>query len=144
MAPPKFGGTKRGQVVASSSHGLLKFTIRATPLPKKIWDFLQGNLAILRRMLQENKSREEGASEEAVPSDEIGEGDEADEVDLQGEIIKRPTVRPEEFWTVLQQKCTEAGGEWASVVERLWAFGPQRAGTCVLVDARGDGQPPNS
>ena len=80
----------------------------------------------------------------AEDNDAEREGDEADEVDRQGEIIKRPTVRPEEFWTVLQQKCTEAGGEWASVVERLWAFGPQRAGTCVFVDARGDGQPPNS
>ena len=144
MAPPKFGGTKRGQVVASGAHGLLKFTIRAAPLPKKLWDFLQANLAILRRLQQERKSREEGASEKEVAADEEGDDDQADEVDLQGEVIRRPTVRPDEFWTVLQQRCAEAGGEWAGVVERLWAFGPQQAGTCILVDARGDGQPPNS
>lgn len=28
------------------------------------------------------------------------------------------------------------GGEWADVVDRVWAFGPQRVGSCMLIDSR--------
>ncbi|KAJ3558904.1 hypothetical protein NM688_g656 [Phlebia brevispora] len=149
MAPPKFGGGRRGTVVSSTANNLLKFAIRAAPLPKSIWVFLQDNLAILRRIQQEQKSQEEGEGSESLEGEltaapgEDGE-EEEEEVDLQGEIIKRPTVKADEFWQVFQQKCSEAGGEWTSVPDKLWAFGPHRSGTCILVDNRNDGQPPNS
>ncbi|KAF7797389.1 hypothetical protein EIP86_008584 [Pleurotus ostreatoroseus] len=144
MPPPKFGGTKRGAVVSSSANNLVKFVIRATPLPKPIWDFLQDNLAILRRMHQESESHEERALTDTPVNEEDLEEQE-EEVDLQGEIIKRPTVKVDEFWQVLQAKCSEAGGEWTNIPDRLWAFGPHRSGTCLLVDViREDGQSPNS
>lgn len=148
MPLPKFGGTKRGTVVSSTAHDLIKFTIRAAPLPKPIWDFLQDNLVVLRRIQKEFKSREDRISAEVSENQKIEyeeqEGEEDEEVDLQGEIIKRPTVKVDEFWQVLQKKCSEAGGEWASIPAKLWAFGPHRAGTCLLIDVREDGQPPNS
>lgn len=144
MAPPRFGGTRRGTVVVSSAQGLLKFSIRAAPLPKNIWDFLKDNLALLRRMRQERKSREESTTTEISAVEDDSEDDDIDEVDLQGEIIRRPTVRPDEFWRVFEQKCTEAGGDWVGLADKVWEFGPQGAGTCLLLDARTEGQPPNS
>ena len=45
-------------------------------------------------------------------------------------------MKMEEFWTSLAEKCKAAGGEWADIVENIWAFGPQRMGTCLLIDAR--------
>lgn len=122
---------------AVSAMNLVKCTIRASPLPKEIWDFLRDNLALLRRMQQEQKSREEtGSSSE----EQVDDGDE-DEVDLQGEVIKRPSIKVEDFWTAFQEVCAKAGGEWIDLVDKVWAFGPQRAGTCVLADWRAEGQP---
>ncbi|EKM49571.1 uncharacterized protein PHACADRAFT_214132 [Phanerochaete carnosa HHB-10118-sp] len=153
MAPPKSGSAKRGTIQSAAAHNLLKFTIRAAPLPKSIFDFLRDNLALLRRMRQERASREEDPSRPSSPSrgaeenngeenDErnYDETDDLDEVDLQGEVLKRPSIRAEDFWPAFEAKCKEVGGEWEDVPERLWAFGPQKAGTCLLVDAR-PGQP---
>jgi len=30
----------------------------------------------------------------------------------------------------------KAGGEWVGIAKRIWAFGPQSAGTCILADSR--------
>ncbi|GJF00688.1 translation elongation factor 2 [Phanerochaete sordida] len=162
MAPPKSGG-KRGIVHGATAHNLLKFTIRAAPLPKAVFDFLRDNLALLRRLRQDRNAREEQPSRAPSPGrhegaeDSVGdadtkpdaqanneghddEDDDHDEVDLQGEVLKRPNIRAEEFWPTFAAKCREAGGEWADLPERIWAFGPQRAGTCLLVDSR-QGQP---
>lgn len=137
MAPPKSGNVKRGTMHGASALGLVKFTIRAAPLPKEIWEFLSDNLALLRRMQQERKSREEGKiADSDIPFDGDGTDDDAEEVDLQGEIIKRPTVKLEDFWKVLEDLCLKVGGEWADLAHRLWAFGPNRAGTCALIDSR--------
>jgi ribosome assembly protein 1 len=153
MPPPKSGTGRRGTVHGAAAHNLIKFVVRAAPLPKPVFDFLRDNLALLRRMQQERKSREEGQSSsptptlegtadsgpvDAVPVDD--EEQEEDEVDLQGEVLKRPTIKAEELWPTLEKVCKEAGGEWADLPERLWAFGPQRAGTCLLADSR-PGQP---
>lgn len=126
MTPPKTAGAKRGTIRSAAAHNMINFTIRATPLPKPIFEFLRDNLVLLRRMQQEN-SREET---------EHDESEDTDEVDLQGEVLKRPTVKAEEFWSTLEEKCKDAGPEWADVPERVWAFGPQKAGSCLLVDSR--------
>lgn len=153
MAPPKTNNAKRGTTHGAAAHNLLKFTIRAAPLPKPIVEFVHDNLALLRRMQQQRNSREEHPSRSPLPSqgEENGEGggsedrsdediDDLNDVDLQGEVLKRPSVRAEEFWPTFEAKCNEVGGEWADIPERLWAFGPLRAGTCLLVDSR-PGQP---
>ena len=125
---------------AVSALGLVKCTIRAVPLPQDIWNFLRDNLALLRRMQQERKSRQEvddGIIEESQSLDDVEDGG----VDLQGEVIKKPTIKLEDFWTAFRDICVKAGGDWVDLVEKLWAFGPQRAGTCVLVDSRTEVQP---
>ena len=150
MPPPKWGSGRRGTVQGSAAHGIIKFVIRAAPLPKPIFDFLRENITLLRRMQQE-RNEGYGPNRESVTGGVIessrvetttadDEEQEEDEVDVQGEVLKRPTVKAEDFWPTLVKMCKEAGPDWADVPEQLWAFGPQRAGTCLLVDTRA-GQP---
>lgn len=133
MAPPKTPNAKRG-TIHGTAQNLAKFTVRASPLPSSILEFLLDNLAILRRMRLERKAGETYSSNNVEGEDEDAGGDE--DYDVQGEYIKKPTVKAEEFWNSLAEKCSAAGGEWADVVEKIWAFGPQRMGTCLLIDAR--------
>ncbi|OCH91882.1 translation elongation factor 2 [Obba rivulosa] len=134
MPPPKTSGARRGTVHGSVTNNAVKFTVRATPLPDVIKEFLHDNLALLRRMELEQKTESPGSSDEEA-------ADLEEEFDKLGELLKKPTVRPEEFWKVLENKCKEAGGEYSDVVSRIWAFGPRRAGTCILVDNRAGGSP---
>ncbi len=131
MAPPKTPNAKRGTVHGAAAQNLVKFTIRAAPLPSVILEFLLDNLAILRRIQQERKEGE-GATSNADEEEPVGDED----YDVQGDYIKKPTIKVEAFWPSLQEKCKEAGGEWADIVDKIWAFGPQRMGTCLLIDAR--------
>ncbi|KAI4519104.1 P-loop containing nucleoside triphosphate hydrolase protein [Schizophyllum commune Loenen D] len=138
MAPPKTPNAPRGTIRGSSAHDVVTFTIRAAPLPRPILDFVQDNISVIKKM--------DFKAESAGGQQESGQGTaEADaeleldvEVDVQGEVARKATVRPEQFWDALKELCTKVGGEWASMPERLWAFGPQRAGGCVLVDTRPD------
>ena len=138
MAAPKTPNAKRGTVHGAAAQNLAKFTVRAAPLPAPILEFLLDNLAILRRMQQERRAGEEDgdntAGDEEAPADE--------DYDIQGEYIKKPTIKAEQFWSALNDKCKEAGGEWTDIADKIMAFGPQRMGTCLLVDARSD--QPNS
>ncbi|EPQ54738.1 P-loop containing nucleoside triphosphate hydrolase protein [Gloeophyllum trabeum ATCC 11539] len=124
MPPPKFAPAKRGTIKGATIHNLVKFTIRAAPLPKPLHDFILDNLMILKRIQRERKSQGE---EEAEEEEEVG---------LQDEVYRKPTVKPENFWTSLKEECVKVGGEWADVADRIWAFGPQGAGACILVDTR--------
>ncbi|TFK48670.1 P-loop containing nucleoside triphosphate hydrolase protein [Heliocybe sulcata] len=124
MPPPKFAPARRGTIKAASIHNLVKFTIRAAPLPKPLHDFILDNLSILKRIQRERKS------------DTDGDDEEDEEVGLQDEIYRTPTVKPERFWEGMREVCEEVGGEWRGMDEWIWAFGPQGAGGCVLVDVR--------
>ncbi|KAH9854742.1 translation elongation factor 2 [Lenzites betulinus] len=136
MPPPKTPNAKRGTMHGAVAHDLLKFTIRASPLPPAIHQFLLDNLAILRRMQQERKAgEEERAREEEDAQDD-------DSYDVQGDFIKKPTIKAEDFWPELEARFKKAGGEWADVADKVWAFGPQRMGSCILIDARA--RKPNS
>ncbi|KAI0754909.1 translation elongation factor 2 [Daedaleopsis nitida] len=132
MAPPKTPNAKRGTMHGATPQNLAKFTIHATPLPTAILEYLLDNLAILRRMQQERRAGEEEGSNNREEDDTGGDED----YDVQGEYIKKPTIKAEEFWPTLHDTCKKAGGEWADVVDKVWAFGPQKMGTCLLIDAR--------
>ncbi|KAJ8501960.1 hypothetical protein ONZ51_g289 [Trametes cubensis] len=134
MAPPKTPNAKRGTIHGAAAHDLGKFTIRAAPLHPIVFEFLIDNLAILRRMQQERRAGEDlGRTEDDDAIDD-------ENFDVQGEYIKKPTIKADQFWPMLQEKCREAGGEWADIVDKIWAFGPQRMGSCLLIDSR-PGQP---
>lgn len=116
----------------ATPQNLAKFTIRAVPLPTAILELLLDNLAILRRMQQERRAGEQEGSGNHDEDDTGGDED----YDVQGDFIKKPTIKAEEFWPTLDKTCKEVGGEWADLADKIWAFGPQRMGTCLLIDGR--------
>jgi ribosome assembly protein 1 len=142
MAPPKTAGASRGTMHATGHQNLVSCTIRATPLPEPIVDFLRNNLAVLRR-LQYERAAVEAHTTVGGGEERDAELDEAEQFASTGDIVRVPTVRSESFWDTLFEICKTCGGEWASVVDTIWAFGPHGAGECLLIDARKDG-PPNS
>lgn len=136
MAPPKTPNAVRGTMKGASSQNIVTFTLRSAPLPDSILHFIQQNLATLRSLMQERKSTDPGISD--GDSNTVVEGDRPE---VQGDLVHVPSVKPEEFWITLKEKCIEAGGEWVDIVDRIWAFGPQGAGGCLLIDARTDPVP---
>jgi ribosome assembly protein 1 len=126
MAPVKTPGCPRGTIRGQSAQNLVKFTIRAVPLPLGLLDFLLDNVSVIKA-IQHGKL------------DEIsgGSGDfENDRDNVSGDMLRKPTVKPEGFWDALADKCKEAGHDWEGISDKIWAFGPQKAGGCLLVDAR--------
>ncbi|KAJ7644279.1 P-loop containing nucleoside triphosphate hydrolase protein [Roridomyces roridus] len=123
MAPPKTPNATRGTVHAASSQNIVAFTIRASPLPSIILDFILQNLALLKNL-------QHGGDASVDQDSDIGESN------IDGTIVRKPSVKPEEFWDALRGKCQEAGGEWVDAAECIMAFGPQNAGGCILIDAR--------
>ena len=135
MAPPKYS-SKRGLVNGSSTHGLVKFSIRSAPLPKSLLQFVLDNIPVLRRLQRERKNALAGSGEDE-DQDRVGSVDRDRSYDDSGETFRKPTVRPDQFWTALEEVCRKVGGDWdKGIVDRIWAFGPLRAGGCLLVDAR--------
>ena len=90
-------------------------------------------------MQLERKAGEADSNKPTQDGDAGVDGDE--DYDVQGEYIKKPTIKAEQFWPLLHETCKKVGGEWADVADKIWAFGPQRMGTCLLIDARSGGQP---
>lgn len=129
MAPPKTPNSPRGTVRGASSHSIVNFTIRASPLPRPILDFVLQNLVVLKKIQHDREAGDKQSQGQDDAEDQDG-------VDDYGDIIRKPSVKPEQFWSVLQDKCREVGGEWESITDRIWAFGPQKAGGCLLIDSR--------
>jgi len=125
MAAPKTPGAPRGTVHGSSFQNLVTFTIRAIPLPEPVTDFLRSNLTIVKRLLAD---RTHSLGESSV--------EEADEAATIGDILRIPTVHPDQFWDAFQAKCEEGGPDWAGIADNIWAMGPQAAGECLLIDSR--------
>ncbi|EIW81293.1 P-loop containing nucleoside triphosphate hydrolase protein [Coniophora puteana RWD-64-598 SS2] len=144
MAPPKTPGAPRGTIRGAASQNLVSFTIRAAPLPQVILDFILQNLTTLRQLQQQSKSDGKPDGETEHEPDVDAPSVEAAEVKAQGlagDVLFTPSVKPAQFWSALEEKCKAAGGEWSDVAKRIWAFGPQGAGGCILVDARKEGAP---
>ena len=127
MALTKTPNVPRGTIHGSSSLNIVRFTVRASPLPTPILDFILENTAILKKLLNDKKVRDSQASQDKAIMEDV---------DVHGDIVRKPTVSTEQFWTALQNISDDVGGEWRSIVERIWAFGPQGAGGCLLIDSR--------
>ena len=128
MAQPKTANVPRGTVKGSASQDLVRFTIRAVPLQKNIHRFILDNIVTLKKLHQGRKTRDTLSDEEAGS---IEEG-----ADIYGDVVRRPSVRPEQFWDALDETCKAVRGEWEHIVDRIWCFGPQKIGGCLLIDAR--------
>ncbi|KIK78164.1 hypothetical protein PAXRUDRAFT_17032 [Paxillus rubicundulus Ve08.2h10] len=133
MAPPRTPNAVRGTIKGASYQNLVAFTLRSVPLPENILLFIQHNLTALRASLQERRSGVcNGIGNFAI---------EAERHEMRGDMLHIPSVRPEQFWDALEEKCKEAGGEWSDIVDSIWGFGPQSAGSCLLIDSRKDVAP---
>jgi ribosome assembly protein 1 len=130
MASVKTANAARGTIHGASSHNIVRFTVRALPLPSPILDFILENLVVLKKLQHDRKA---GESQEAQDKADV---EEDDGVDIHGDIVRKPSVSPDQFWGALTKVCDEVGGEWKGVVDKIWAFGPQKAGGCFLIDAR--------
>jgi ribosome assembly protein 1 len=120
MAPTKVPNQPRGTTHGQSSQQVVSFTIRARPLPDLILCFILDNLSIIKA-LERKMAHMQAHQEETQELDYVG---------------RNPTVSPENFWEAFAEKCKEAGSEWEELADRTWSFGPQKAGGCLLVDAR--------
>jgi ribosome assembly protein 1 len=130
MAPTKTPNAPRGTIHGSSSLNIVRFTVRASPLPGPILGFVLANIAILKKLQNDRK-----AKDSQVPQNKAIVGETIND-NVHGDIIRKPTVTSEQFWGALQKVCHEVGGQWEGIVERIWAFGPQGAGGCLLIDGR--------
>jgi ribosome assembly protein 1 len=138
MAPPKTPNAPRGTIHGTSAFNLINFTIHAIPLPESITSFLQSNVSVLKKLHREGVFSAQKKTTKSVTE----EGNEETEKVLdaaEGEVVRRPTVKLEDFWPALEKICKEAGGPWTDVADKIWAFGPQRVGPNLLVDAMGGG-----
>lgn len=124
MAPTKTPNAPRGTIRGTSSNQVVSFTIRAAPLPSKILNFVLDNMATWKT-LQHDQKVDQG---QAIEEDE--------ETDNYGDVAREPTVAPEQFWDAFSSVCKEVGSEWVDAADKIWAFGPQRAGACLLIDSR--------
>ena len=122
MAPTKTFGAPRGTIKGTSFQNIVSFTIRASPIPVLLLNFLLDNTGTLNKLLHD---RQDGKADE----DEEGVG-------MYDNILRKPNVKPEQFWDALRDKCKKVGGEWADNDNKIWAFGPQKTGSCLLIDAR--------
>jgi ribosome assembly protein 1 len=123
MAPVKTANAARGTMRGWSAHKVVSFTIRAVPIPPSILDFILDNLMTLKTLIQDKRDQQ------------IEEEEERD-IDLHGDVIRKSTISPGQFWDVFAEKCKDIGGEWKDVAAKTWAFGPQKSGGCLLIDAR--------
>ncbi|KZP01342.1 P-loop containing nucleoside triphosphate hydrolase protein [Calocera viscosa TUFC12733] len=134
MVAAKSQDLPRGTVKGTSAQGLVTFVVRAVPLPGAVISFLQSNIAVLRDIqgrggIQHLAPHGVAEAEGVLSMEEDIVADEAE---------GSATVRPEDFWTKLEELFTAAGPDWTNTSQRIWAFGPKRVGSCILVDGTGN------
>lgn len=125
MPPSKVKGAARGTVHGTLLDGLVTFTLRATPLPPTVIDFLLTHTSSIARMVAQRQD-ETTEEEEAREEREAGENQQ-----------ETRAMNVEQFWSALEKLFSEAGGEWVGAAERIWCFGPKRIGANMLLDPAG-------
>ncbi|KAG2152996.1 P-loop containing nucleoside triphosphate hydrolase protein [Suillus bovinus] len=132
MAPSKTPNAARGTIKGASTQNLVTFSIRSAPVPDVILQFLLHNLTTLRTL------QRDGQTDKDTSSSIIDTVSESELVGVQGDVLHTPSVRADQFWNALEEKCNDAGGEWVNICDRIWSFGPHHAGGCILIDYRKD------
>lgn len=135
MAPSKIPNAARGTIKGASTQNLVTFSIRSAPVPGIILQFLLHNLTTLRAL------QRDGQTSRDTSSNSIDIVSESELVGVQGDVLHTPSVRADQFWNALEEKCNEAGGEWVDICDKIWSFGPHHAGGCILIDYRKDMTP---
>lgn len=134
MVSPKTAGAPRGTINGTVLNGLVKFRLRAMPLPEGVETFLLSQQGAISRMLVRERGDKE--DEEETDVQEGTEGGSAESEGSEGQQEARQ-LSPEEFWTELERLLNKAGGDWVGAADRVWSFGPKRVGANLLLDPVG-------
>ena len=133
ITPPKNKDLARGTVIGITTSKQITVRLRVRPLPNAVTEFLEKNVAAIRRLYSERKA-EEGNKQGSVADGEHGEERvEADEI-LAAETGLLSLL---DFREKLRAVLAEAKGQeniWAGAVEKIAAFGPRRTGPNLLID----------
>ncbi|OXG24510.1 ribosome assembly protein 1 [Cryptococcus neoformans Tu401-1] len=134
MVSPKTAGAPRGTINGTVLNGLVKFRLRAMPLPEGVETFLLSQQGAISKMLVRERGDKE--DEEETDVQEGTEGGSAESEGPEGQQEARQ-LSPEEFWTELERLLNKAGGDWVGAADRVWSFGPKRVGANLLLDPVG-------
>ena len=135
MAPPKQPELGRGGVLAVSASKQLSIRLRVVPLPTAITEFFAKHDGTIKRLQNEKRPGSESASnsEEADGNAEQAEAGDATPESHEANVLPLKDFRKELEY--LFGEIKEDRELWASVVDRITAFGPRRVGPNILVDA---------
>lgn len=133
MAPPKTKDAPRGTMNGSVLNGVVKFAVRARPLPAEVTRFLINNMDTIRRVVQRERELTAGVDGSGPSADDVTaeSASAAQQGDAGGQIAQ---MDPTEFWKQLEALFAKAGKEWVGVASQIWSFGPRRIGPNILVD----------
>lgn len=150
MPTPRNLELPRGTISGSVSNGLLKYTIRAVPLPGQITDYLDKASDVIRniaprhrsnqgRLILSHKASSEQAAQRNLDDPSQSSPEEVDHNDLILDPTAPPTASsvPEgaAFWFGLNElNAKHMNKDLEDIVDKLWAFGPRRIGPNVLLD----------
>lgn len=137
MAPPKTEGAPRGTMRGTAMNGLVSYTVRALPLPQRVRDFLVVNAGTIRRVMRRGRARAQQDEAGEQEEDEAPSSARAPTEDAGADADQPRRVPVRAFWDELAQELRQAGGEWASLAERICAFGPRGVGANLLLDTSG-------
>ncbi len=137
MALQKDKSLPRGTILGVSTSKQINVRLRVKPLPSAVTDFLEKNVAAIRRLYSEKKAKEDSGelvleNDEALASDEANQDPSA--------ISSQLSLK--EFKTQLTSAFIEEKGqadEWKDVVDKVAAFGPRRIGPNLLIDTTESG-----
>ncbi|KAI1505420.1 P-loop containing nucleoside triphosphate hydrolase protein [Biscogniauxia marginata] len=134
MRPPANKDLGRGAVIGVTSSKQVNITLRVRPLPADVTDFLLKNAGSIKRLYSEKKAEEEVDDQSAVD-------DEQQRIEADEDVVEGKTLSLEEFKKQLQTTLESGKGRegWKDTIDRTAAFGPQRTGPNLLIDATKDG-----
>ena len=137
MAAPKNKDLPRGTVVGVTTSRQVTVRLRVRPLPSNVTTFLEKQAASIRLLDAERKAKE---NSQHVLEDVMGDFDGGEEVDKpQTDSVQGGNLASVlDFREKLRSEFSEADdheGIWASVADKITAFGPRRTGPNVLIDA---------
>ncbi|KAF2671824.1 ribosome biogenesis protein Ria1 [Microthyrium microscopicum] len=122
----------RGTAEVDISKGVINIRLRVRPLPTEVMEFLISHTSCMKRVVAEQRGHE-GHVEDS-------DSDSPDVVDVAGEKETGTEMSTAEFEKVLRETFASLKGDkehWASIVDKIIAFGPRGVGPNLFLDTTG-------
>ncbi|KAI8342188.1 hypothetical protein EDC96DRAFT_522340 [Choanephora cucurbitarum] len=130
----------RGQMEIKINSKLMTLKVQTVPLPNRITEFLSKHSASIKAIVDEKIARKTNRHEDGednTTEDIIGEEQTGEAVPMAANAVLSAT----EFEQQLRHEFAEAKKEggplasmWDDIVDHIWAFGPRRIGSNLLVN----------